>query len=187
MFKFHLFQGHELLKTIDNARKGLGKFDVRMIEGINLAQALDEFEVLVNRDKKNEFIKRLFSKKSTLLKGLLDQDWNAGLVPAIHEPNIVYKEITPVKSKTLYECEDCPATVKPFKNANAFKRHVKEVHQKEVKPTPARVTCMLPDVNSNDPYSKCKATQPLSQMYRHFEEVGFLHKYICFICHYYVY
>ena len=158
-----------------------------MIEGINLAQALEDFEVFVDREKKNEFIMRLFNKKPTLLKGLLDQDWNAGLVPAIHEPNIVYKEITPVKSKTLYECEDCPATVKPFKNANAFKRHVKEVHQKEVKPTPARVTCMLPDVNSNDPYSKCKATQPLSQMYRHFEEVGFLHKYICFICHYYVY
>ena len=145
-----------------------------MIEGINLAQALQEFEESVNKEK-NEFIMRLFNKKSTLLKGFLDQDWNA----AIHEPNIVYKEITPVKAKTLYECEDCPATVKPFKNANAFKRHVKEVHQKLVKPNEARVTCMLPDVNSNDPYSKCKVTKPLSQMYRHFEEVGFLYKYIC--------
>ena len=140
----------------------------------------------VNKEKKNEFIMRLFNKKSTLLKGLLDQDWNAGIVPAIHEPNIVYKEITPVKSKTLYECEDCPATVKPFTNANAFKRHVKEVHQKKVKPTPVRVTCVLPDVNSNDPYSKCNVTQPLSQMYRHLEEVGFLHLHR-YICHYYVY
>ena len=153
-----------------------------MIGGKNLAQALEEFKVLVSNEKKNEFIMKLFNKKSILLKDLLDQDWNAGIVPANDEPNIVFKEITPVKSKTLYECEDCPATAKPFTNANAFKRHVKEVHQKQVNPTPALVTCMLPDVNSNDPYSKCKATKPLSQMYRHFEEVGFLHKCICFIC-----
>ena len=171
-----IYLGTELLSNIEIVRAQLGQNDVRSIDfgGCTLTGALEDFASDGNQDVEQNFelIWRLLSKKTKLLKEQFDQDWNCSKEQKNDESGekVVYKLVTPLKKKEYYVCADCPPTVPAFTNANAYRRHMKKEHDKDVKPDQPKVSCMLQA--PSDTASQCRSRLPIAQMYRHFEEVS---------------
>ena len=172
-----------MLANIKTVRAELGQYDVRSIDlgGSTLTEALEEFLRDGNQDEEqnNAFIWRMLSKKIKSLKEQFEQDWNCSKEKKIDEKNdekneskevVVYKKVTPLKKKAQYVCPDCPPTAPAFTNCDAYRRHVKKEHKKDVKPDQPKVRCMLQDPNVPD--SQCKSRLPRKEMYRHFEDVS---------------
>ena len=170
-----IYLGTELLSNIETVRARLGQIDVRSIDfgGNTLTGALEDFARDGNQDTEQNFdlIWRMLSKKTMSLKEQFDQEWNCSKEKKNNESGemVVYKMVTPLKKKESYVCPDCPPTVPAFKNANAFRRHMRKEHDKDVKPEQPKVSCMLQDPSDTD--SQCKSRLPRKDMYRHFEEV----------------
>ena len=171
-----VYLGTKLLDNIETVRAGLGQIDVRSIdfEGYSITGALEDFASDGNQDTDQNFelIWRLLSKKTMSLKEQLEQEWNCSKEQKNDESGemVVYKLVTPRKKKEYYVCPDCPPTVPAFTNANAYRRHMRKEHDKDVKPDQPRVSCMLQA--PGDTASQCKSRLPIAQMYRHFEEVS---------------
>ena len=162
--------------NIETVRAGLGQIDVRSLEfgGYTLTGALEDFASNGNQDTEQNFelLWRMLSKKIASLKEQFEQDWNCSKEKKNDESNevVVYKMVTPLKKKAQYVCPDCPPTAPAFTNNDAYRRHVRNEHKKDVKPDEPKVSCMLQD--PNDPASRCKSRLPRKMMYRHFEEVS---------------
>lgn len=165
-----------MLANIKTVRAELGQYDVRSLDfgGSTLTEALEKFtsDGIQGEEQNNAFIWRMLSKKIKSLKEQFEQNWNCSKEKKNDESKevVVYKIVTPLKKKAQYVCPDCPPTAPAFTNSDAYRRHVRREHKKDVKPDQPKVRCMLQDPNV--PNSQCKSRLPRKEMYRHFEDVS---------------
>ena len=130
VYKFICLAGATILDLLETVNSGIGKFDVRTVDGQEVIPKLksfsDEVELLdtdKNESKENGLI-RFLDKRILKLEQSFEGDWNAGFPIGDADDWEFFKM---EDEKITYNCEegDCTAT---YTNGQSFQRHLKKKH-----------------------------------------------------------
>ena len=140
------------MDLLENVNSGIGKFDVRTVDGQEVIPKLksfsDEVELLdtdKNESKENGLI-RFLDKRILKLEHSFEGDWNTGFPLGDVEDWEFFKA---EDEKITYTCEegDCTAT---YTNGQSFQRHLKKKHNVKKTVKMPTVTCRLPHKSGRD-------------------------------------
>lgn len=140
---------------METVNSGIGKFDVRIVDGQEVIPKLKSFSDIAelldtdkNESKENGLI-RFLDKRILKLEQSFEEDWNIGLPLEDEAGNNDWEFLKAEDEKITYTCDegDCTAT---YTNGQSFQRHLKKKHKVKKTVRMPTVTCRLPHKSGQD-------------------------------------